>query len=189
MVDCARFLEEYSAYRDGILPAAELAVFDGHLATCASCARYDRVVQRGTALVRELPEIEVSDDFGARLQHRIWHEEMDRRTRTRRLRTAGYAGSMALAAAFAGVAVGVSRDGESPRSLPAAVAGHFPALDALVVDAAHPEAGRVSTQLARLGVRIAELPYHDVVYRREGALVASLAAYTEHDPSGSPAAR
>jgi hypothetical protein len=44
-----------------------------HLASCTSCARYDRVVRRGTELARELPEITPSDDFAERLQHRIYH--------------------------------------------------------------------------------------------------------------------
>ena len=43
MVDCARFLDEYSDYRDGLLPTEVLAEFEGHLGSCASCARYDRV--------------------------------------------------------------------------------------------------------------------------------------------------
>ncbi|HEX2094272.1 MAG TPA: zf-HC2 domain-containing protein [Longimicrobiaceae bacterium] len=80
MVDCARFLEEYSEFRDSILPAGESREFEAHLIACPSCARYDRVVQRGVCLFRELPELQPSEDFSARLQHRIYNldEEMRR---------------------------------------------------------------------------------------------------------------
>lgn len=40
---------------------------------CASCARYDRVVRRGIDLVRELPDVQPSESFDIRLQHRLLH--------------------------------------------------------------------------------------------------------------------
>ena len=79
MLDCADFLDGYTDYRDGRLDDAILVEFRQHLADCASCARYDRVVQCGTRLCRELPTLTPSDDFQARLQHRIFHLEDDRR--------------------------------------------------------------------------------------------------------------
>jgi hypothetical protein len=79
MLDCADFLDGYTDYRDGRLDDGTLASFRQHLTECASCARYDRVVQRGTRLFCELPELTPSDDFQARLQHRIYHLEDERR--------------------------------------------------------------------------------------------------------------
>jgi hypothetical protein len=79
MVDCERFLEEYSEFRDGFLSPDEDRAFEAHLDACASCARYDRVVQRGARLLCELPELEPSEDFAARLQHRIFHVEEEMR--------------------------------------------------------------------------------------------------------------
>lgn len=84
MVDCARFLDEYSEFRDGFLSPEESREFEAHLAACASCARYDRVVDRGAEIFRDLPELVPSDDFAARLQHRIFHLEDEMRTPDRR---------------------------------------------------------------------------------------------------------
>jgi len=83
MIDCSRFLLEYSDFRDQLVDSELRAKFLDHIECCASCARYDRVVGRGVSLLRELPEPTPSDDFGARLQHRIFHvdDEM-RRVRT-----------------------------------------------------------------------------------------------------------
>lgn len=84
MVDCARFLDEYSEFRDGFLSPEESREFEAHLAACASCTRYDRVVDRGARVFRDLPELVPSEDFAARLQHRIFHLEDEMRTPDRR---------------------------------------------------------------------------------------------------------
>jgi hypothetical protein len=72
---CAEYLEDHAAYMDGFLGAAESASHEAHADSCASCARYARVLNRGLALVRELPEIEASPHFEERLRHRIFHIE------------------------------------------------------------------------------------------------------------------
>lgn len=80
MLDCTQFVTAYSAFRDGDLDPAEQAEFDAHRATCPSCERYDRVVRRGSELFRELPELQPSEDFMPRLQHRIFHVEEEMRS-------------------------------------------------------------------------------------------------------------
>lgn len=75
MLDCDRFLEEYSEFRDGFLGPEESEAFEAHLRVCRSCARYDHVVRRGAQIYRDLPELQVSEDFMPRLQHRIFHVE------------------------------------------------------------------------------------------------------------------
>ncbi|HEV2150234.1 MAG TPA: hypothetical protein VGR37_22740 [Longimicrobiaceae bacterium] len=82
-MDCERFLEEYSEFRDGFLPPDESRAFEAHRDACASCARYDRVVQRGARIFCDLPELEPSDDFAARLQHRIFHVDEEMRAPSR----------------------------------------------------------------------------------------------------------
>ncbi len=154
MTSCERFLAGYSAFRDDALPWEERVEFEVHLDECASCARYDRVLRRGAEVYRDLPELEVSDDFSARLQHRIFTEDLE----TARAR-GGRSDGAALAALGMAAAI-------------AAAAWDGPA---------HREAGRVTSQLARLGVAVAELPYHDLVFKKDGPLVATLAAYTEGD--------
>ncbi|HLU24740.1 MAG TPA: zf-HC2 domain-containing protein [Longimicrobiales bacterium] len=74
---CQEFLARYSDYLDEQLEPLEAALCRAHMERCPSCARYDRVLRRGLALVRELPQIEPSSDFMPRLQHRLYHVDDD----------------------------------------------------------------------------------------------------------------
>ncbi len=74
-MECEDFLEGYSDYLDGLLDAAREVEFERHIEACEHCARYDRVVQRGLSLCRELPDIDGAPDFLPRLRHRIYHLE------------------------------------------------------------------------------------------------------------------
>ena len=74
-MNCKDFLARHSDYLDGLLDAAAADQLRVHADGCASCARYDTVVRRGTDLARELlPTIELSSDFDARMRHRLFHE-------------------------------------------------------------------------------------------------------------------
>lgn len=84
MLDCSDFLEDYSGFRDGSLDEFRRAALASHRDVCSSCARYDEVISSGVEMVRALPEIEPSDDFLPRLQHRIYHLEDERSLRERR---------------------------------------------------------------------------------------------------------
>lgn len=70
---CDEVLASHSEYLDGLLPPHEAARLQWHLASCGSCARYDRIVRRSGELCRDLPEIAPSEDFADRLKHRIYH--------------------------------------------------------------------------------------------------------------------
>lgn len=72
---CQEFLVRHTEYLDGMLNPEEVAWCESHIASCASCARYDRVVRQGIDLIRSRPEIEPSADFFPRLQHRLYHLE------------------------------------------------------------------------------------------------------------------
>ena len=71
MIDCADFLDRYSDFRDQLLGPADHADFEAHVADCASCSRYDRVVASGIETLLRLPEVAPSDDFADRLGHRL----------------------------------------------------------------------------------------------------------------------
>ncbi len=73
-MDCRDFLSRYSEYDDSLVSPAEADRFRGHMATCASCTRYDRVLRKGRMLARQLPDVEPSDDFVPRLRARLWQE-------------------------------------------------------------------------------------------------------------------
>lgn len=70
---CDDFLEGYSDFVDGRLGPPDHRSFEAHLESCGSCARYDRVVQRGLFIYRNLPELQPSPDFLPRLRHRLYH--------------------------------------------------------------------------------------------------------------------
>jgi anti-sigma factor RsiW len=183
MTSCERFLAGYSAFRDDVLPWEERVEMEVHLDECPSCARYDRVVSRGAEVYRELPQLEVSEDFAARLQHRIYTEDLEAVRARNASRSATAVATMGMAAALAAaVSVPLVREfagGEAPRQ---AAASTVPFAERLAAwDGAHREAGRVTSQLARLGVAVAELPYHDLVFKKDGPLVTTVAAYTEGD--------
>lgn len=72
-MDCSDFLSLFSEYYDGSVGAELRARMDGHLQGCSSCRRYVVVVDRGTDLLRSLPEVPVPSDFEPRLRHRIYH--------------------------------------------------------------------------------------------------------------------
>ena len=102
-VNCARFVELYSDFRDQNLDVESLVALDDHVRSCSSCARYDRVVRGGVDLLASSPQIEPSEDFYPRLQHRIFHIEDSRAALGRRasgasMATLGIAAALTIAA-------------------------------------------------------------------------------------------
>ena len=173
MMDCGSFLEGYSDYRDGLLPKAEREAFAAHLRVCASCARYDRVVSRAAGVLRELPRLEVSDDFGARLQHRIFHVEDEMAVaRGRRVPIPRYAATAAAAAVFAVAFVPlVQRASPGVMTMLPSVAVQAP-----VSEPAHVASSEgIAARLEEVGVDVYPTRYREVLYR--GGAVATLAGY------------
>jgi hypothetical protein len=80
-MNCRDFLHRYSDYDDSLLDAVELESFRSHLAGCASCARYDRVLRKGRMLARHHTTVAPGEDFLPRLQHRLWQQRIQRRRR------------------------------------------------------------------------------------------------------------
>ena len=97
---CEEFLDRHGEYIDGMLTPLESARLALHMDVCDACARYDRVVSRSLSMVTELPEIEPSEDFEQRLQHRIFHLE-DAAVLERPRSAAGAAAALAVAASLA----------------------------------------------------------------------------------------
>jgi anti-sigma factor RsiW len=56
---------------DDVLPSAEMAEMQRHLSTCVRCSRHDTSIRRSLLLVRNLPPIEPSPEFMARLNARL----------------------------------------------------------------------------------------------------------------------
>ena len=69
---CQDFLQNYSAYRDG-LDARLAADMEDHLEVCPSCANFDRAVREGVELLQG-EVVRPSPDFMERLQARLLSE-------------------------------------------------------------------------------------------------------------------
>jgi hypothetical protein len=187
MIDCETYLARYSEYLDHDMTVAERDEMEAHADECEHCAQYDRVVRRGTDVLRDLPELEVSDDFADRLRWRLHAaDEEDRRAR-RTASPAQAAGTLAIAALVAAAAwVPLMRPRPHVGLLPA-VAVEAPRRDGqffrrLTEGPLHQEATSLTSRLAQIGVRVREMPYHDVVFQPQGPLLGQLAV---NSPAGA----
>ncbi|HEX6939737.1 MAG TPA: zf-HC2 domain-containing protein [Longimicrobiales bacterium] len=97
---CQEFLARHSDYLDGELDVRESVRMEAHRASCPKCARYDRTVRHGVRLLRALPEVEPSQDFLPRLQHRIYTLEEESRS-GKRATGVGALASLAVAGTIA----------------------------------------------------------------------------------------
>jgi anti-sigma factor RsiW len=70
-MDCRAFRENHVMFVDDVLPSAEMAAMEQHLSTCMRCSRHDTSIRRSLLLVRNLPPIEPSPEFMARLNARL----------------------------------------------------------------------------------------------------------------------
>ncbi len=70
---CSDYLARVSDDLDGRASPETRAAMEAHLKRCARCRRYRDVLVKGAQVLRALPEPSLPDDFGARLQHRIYH--------------------------------------------------------------------------------------------------------------------
>src|SRR5919197_5457631 len=70
-MDCCEFREKHGGFVDDTLPAVEMEVMYQHVQSCARCARHDIAVRRSLLLVRNIPQIEPSADFMAKLSERL----------------------------------------------------------------------------------------------------------------------
>ena len=70
-MDCREFRSKHVAYVDDLLAAVEMEGMRAHLGQCPACARQDTAVRRSLILVHNLPPIEPSAEFMARLNARL----------------------------------------------------------------------------------------------------------------------
>jgi len=71
LMDCREFRSKHVAYVDDLLAAVDMDGMRAHLGRCPSCARQDTAVRRSLMLVHNLPSIEPSTEFMARLNARL----------------------------------------------------------------------------------------------------------------------
>ena len=127
-MDCRSFRKHHVAYVDDTLPGVLVDEMQRHLAACATCAAYDARIRRALFLAHNLPTVDVSANFSARLAARL---EQERRRPARvvpGLRGPGLGAFSAIAASLIAIGVvsmnvleQVGQDAETP-VLPAVVA-------------------------------------------------------------------
>ncbi len=74
-MDCSEFLSRFSDFYDASPESRFRRQAEAHLEQCEKCARYERAVASGAALLQALPRIEPSESFRPALEHRLFHLE------------------------------------------------------------------------------------------------------------------
>ena len=72
-MNCRKFRSNHVGYIDDCLSAADMAGMRRHLGVCAKCSTLDVRIRRSLLVVRNLPQIEPSADFFARLSEALKH--------------------------------------------------------------------------------------------------------------------
>jgi anti-sigma factor RsiW len=73
-MDCRAFRSKHVAFVDDFLPGEEVVAMQRHLLECERCSAHDAKIRRALLLFRNLPSVEPSSDFYARLSARIESE-------------------------------------------------------------------------------------------------------------------
>lgn len=126
LMNCSDLLARFTDYLDGSASEVDVALMEEHLEGCPACGRYKVVLEHGANLLRDLPEPEIREDFGQRLQHRLYHVDDERAL-------SAHAGSGAPALTVLGIAVLLTAVAWSPAFFARAPVVH---LAPIVVDRA-----------------------------------------------------
>lgn len=70
-MDCRSFRKHHLAYLDDTLSGDEMGAAQRHILQCDACAAHDTLVRRSLMVARNIPTIEPSAAFQARLQARL----------------------------------------------------------------------------------------------------------------------
>ncbi|HZF67265.1 MAG TPA: hypothetical protein VEZ47_04425 [Gemmatirosa sp.] len=70
-MDCRSFRQHHLAYVDDTLPGDLLVAAERHVVECSACCAHDTLVRRSLLLARNLPPVQCSADFDARLESRL----------------------------------------------------------------------------------------------------------------------
>ena len=155
-MDCRNFRDNHSPFVDGLVVDHELAAMQAHLVECPACATHDATIRRALLLFRNIPQIEPSSEFRAKLDARIRAERKVQRRLAGRAGYGGFGGRGTYAAAVAGVmAAGfilvsvIDNRSKPPATVPAVVPL---ALSPLLVAATPPVPRQRATTLAAASV-------------------------------------
>lgn len=118
-MDCREFCEQHVAFVDDTLAGIELVRMQRHIAECESCAKHDAKIRRALLLIRNLPSIELSADFSARLEARLkeCHGEHLLATTQRNLKRGAIAATLASAVMLGYIGTTLYHHTDAPRDL------------------------------------------------------------------------
>lgn len=71
VLDCRNFRKHHLSYLDDTLSGDEMATAQQHILTCTTCAAHDTMVRRSLVIARNIPTIEPSSEFQARLHEKL----------------------------------------------------------------------------------------------------------------------
>ncbi len=75
MLSCSDCLARHSEYLDGLMDPAASELWRAHIADCATCTRYDRVLRRGLKTLAAQALIEPDSGFTSELHRRLAFED------------------------------------------------------------------------------------------------------------------
>lgn len=115
-MDCRQFKENHFAFVDDTLSGIEIVSMTRHLTECEECAKHDSTVRRALLLFKNLPPIEPSPDFRARLEERL--REVKAMDSAPRHRSRRFAAGVAIASLLMLGYIGTSlRNVDTPRDI------------------------------------------------------------------------
>ena len=100
-MDCREFRNKHVMFVDDLLPAVDMTAMQQHLDKCLRCSRQHTSIRRSLLVVRNLPPIEPSPDFMARLNQRL--DQLGPAARVDVVRRPQYYSPAALTAVAAGL--------------------------------------------------------------------------------------
>ena len=119
-MNCRQFKSNHVGFIDDLLPAADMAEMRRHLLGCQKCATLDTRIRRSLLVVRNLPQIEPSADFFARLTEALKQAPPPAPARRPFAAAAAFTAVTAALAAAVYFAMAVTSTEQGPRSAPAA---------------------------------------------------------------------
>ncbi len=110
-MNCRQFRNNHVSFVDDLLSATDMRAMRNHILDCHACASTDVRIRRSLMVMRSLPQVEPSADFGERLNLRLRAMELVSDSPVRRSRwtalslSALAAGLVAIAALGYGIAL------------------------------------------------------------------------------------
>lgn len=170
---CREFKEKHIGFVDDTLAGVELVEMRRHIDECDQCAELDTKIKRALLLVRNLPQVEVSEGFSERLGARLAEcKESEAPVRAMRKRIAAVM-TLAAAAMIGYIAITLDKVERSSDVVMAPVIASVP--ESEMAPLASPPAALVASAPAGLAIWPAALFAEEAPVRFAHARFASAA--------------